>query len=109
MLPLARGWRGLRRRAGRVRDRLANHQVALALLSMPAEERLLWQRRQTACMAARRAVAAEPNDLSAWSKLGDALFELKRYEQAIACYEKVLAAAPGNRSVWRKCAQARAA
>jgi protein O-GlcNAc transferase len=37
------------------------------------------------------------------------LFELKRYEPAIACYEKVLASAPGNRNVWLKYARARAA
>ena len=42
------------------------------------------------------------------ANLGDALFELKRYAEAIACYEKVLAAAPGNRSVWLRCAHARA-
>ena len=108
MLPLARGWRGVRTRLGRVRDRLAGHQSALALLPMSAEERLLWKRRQDIHAAARRAVAADPDDLSAWSRLGDALLELKRYEQAIACYEKVLASAPGNRSVWRKRAIARA-
>ena len=109
LLPLVRGWRGLRAGAGRARDRLAGHEAALALLPLPGEERRLWQRRHAVHAAARQAVAADPSDLSAWSNLGDALFELKRYEQAIACYEKVLASAPGNRSVWRKCARARAA
>ena len=45
LLPLVRGWRGLRVRVGRARDRLAGHEATLALLPMPAEERLLWKRR----------------------------------------------------------------
>ena len=109
LLPLVRGWRSLRRQVGRARDRLAGQEAALALLPMPAGERLLWKRRHAKHAMARRAVAADPNDLSAWSNLGDALFELKRHREAIAWYEKVLSSAPGNRSVWLKCAQARAA
>ncbi len=109
LLPLVRGWRGLRALVGRARDKLAGHEATLALLPMSAEERLLWKRRHATHAAARRMLAADSNDLSAWTKLGDALFELKRHAEAIACYEKVLAAAPGNRSVWLKCAQARAA
>ena len=62
MLPLARGWRGLRQQVGRARDRLAGHEAALALLPMSAEERLLWKRRQAVHAAARRAVAADPDD-----------------------------------------------
>ncbi|MGE3784748.1 MAG: nucleotidyltransferase family protein, partial [Alphaproteobacteria bacterium] len=109
LLPLVRGWRGFRARVGRARDRLASHEKALALLPISADERRLWKRRQATHAAARRAVAAEPNDLTAWTGLGDALFELKRHAEAIACYEKVLASAPGNRSVWLKRARAHAA
>jgi predicted O-linked N-acetylglucosamine transferase (SPINDLY family) len=109
LLPLVRGWRGFRAAAGRARDRLAGHEATLALLPLTGSQRRLWRRRHAGHAAARRAAAADPNDLSAWSNLGDALFELKRYQEAIACYEKVLASAPGNRSVWRKCARARAA
>src|SRR5581483_11895618 len=72
LLPLVRGWRGLRGQVGRMRDRLAGHAATLALLPMSAEERLLWKRRHAMLAAARRTVSADPSDLTAWTGLGDA-------------------------------------
>ncbi len=54
LLPLVRGWRGLRARVARARDRLAGHETTLALLPMAAEERLLWKRRHATHAEARR-------------------------------------------------------
>lgn len=49
---------------------------------------------------AERAIARNARNPRAWRNLGNALLELKRYRQAIACYDKSLAIAPDNRHAW---------
>jgi hypothetical protein len=69
-----------------------------------------WQFRakkfEKARAAANRALAANPNDLIAWRKLGDVLLGLKQYQKAVACYERVLAFEPDDRAIADKYAAA---
>src|SRR5205085_3337724 len=56
---------------------------------------------QRARANAKRALAANPGT-AAWWSLANALLGLKRYEQAIVCYEKAFAFEPDNSSIWRR-------
>ena len=60
LLPLVRGWRGLRGRVVRARDRLAGNEATLALLPLRREERRLWKRRHAMHAAARRRGRGRP-------------------------------------------------
>lgn len=51
-------------------------------------------------LALEREVAANPDNVMAWTQLGHLYFDSKKYTQAINAYEKSLALAPNNADVW---------
>jgi protein O-GlcNAc transferase len=53
--------------------------------------------------AARRALLENPNNPSAWAKLGKALYDSKRVEEAVICYVYATRCAPNESSIWRDC------
>lgn len=57
--------------------------------SIPPEKRLA---------NARKTIASHPNDPAALYQMGNALFDLQRYQDAVAAYEGVLALEPKNAS-----------
>lgn len=105
-LPLLQAYRHALKRTERLKNTLARSDLALAVMPASAEARLTVQRHQTARADAKRALAADPNNMTAWCDLGDALSGLKRYQQAIACYDKALAFTLYNSSIWKKRAAA---
>ena len=68
---------------------------------MPAAARQKIRTYQKARERAKRRLVSHPEKAPAWKNLADALFGLKRYREAIACYDKVLIGAPDNRTVWQ--------
>jgi predicted O-linked N-acetylglucosamine transferase (SPINDLY family) len=50
---------------------------------------------------ASRQLASEPRDPVAWTRLGNALLGLRRFEEAIACYDKGLAIVPDGVNLWK--------
>jgi protein O-GlcNAc transferase len=100
---IALPWRGiqeqLRMQTRRALERLAAFDIALAAISL-----FLTTSREAkkARADARRALAADPGNSSAWRKLGDAMMRLKRYKKAIASYDRALALAPDRLPIWRK-------
>jgi predicted O-linked N-acetylglucosamine transferase (SPINDLY family) len=99
--PLARGCRILLGQAGRLRDACASHELALAVMPVSAETRRTLRRHQQARAAARRALAADPTNAGAWYSLGNALVGLKRYKEAVACYDKALDIVPDGAAMWK--------
>jgi predicted O-linked N-acetylglucosamine transferase (SPINDLY family) len=89
-------------RAGRIPYALAGSDFALALMPASAETKRNIRLHQQVRANAERALARDPNNVTAWHKLGDALSGLKRPKQAIACYDKALALAPYNTVIWKK-------
>ena len=108
-LPVKRAHRRILARARRLQDRLASRNFRLAIMLASGGQRQELRRHEAVRAAATRAIAANPNDLGAWHNLGPALFGLKRYKQAIACYDKTLVLAPDSPSVWKNRAAALAA
>jgi tetratricopeptide (TPR) repeat protein len=51
-------------------------------------------------MDAIRGLDADPNNVTAWRDLGNVLSGLKRYQEAIASYDKALALELDNRNIW---------
>jgi len=100
LVPLVSGWRALRAQAERSRDALASHDFALPILPLSGEARRRFRQHQRACSEAQRALDGNPNDAGAWRNLSAALVGLKRYKEAIACYDKALAIAPDSSAVW---------
>ena len=47
-----------------------------------------------------KAVAANPNDVNAWIKLGNNYFDTDQYERSIQAYRKSLELNPNNANVW---------
>ena len=70
--------------------------------STTTESRLRLKRHKKARAQALRTLAAEPNNLTAQRNLCDALVGLKRYKEAIACYDKVLGLDPEHAMAWKK-------
>jgi predicted O-linked N-acetylglucosamine transferase (SPINDLY family) len=108
-LPLWRCYRRAARQLERWQGMLADSELALAVLPASSEGRVAVRQYGRARAEAKRELAANPNDAAAWHRLGDALVGLKRHKQAVACYDKVLAAAPYNTVVWKQRAAALAA
>lgn len=102
LFPLLQASRNLRRRAARLQDAFAKGELALALMPISSDRKRHYQRR----MEARRMLAADSKNPAAWQILGDAMFGLGRYEEAVVAYDQVLTIAPENPAIWRKRAEA---
>ena len=105
-LPLQRAHRQFLARARRLLDALASRNFALALMLAPAGRKPSIRRNLKTRADAKRALAANPNNGAAWRNLGHALFELKRYKQAILSYDKALVLVPDHWTVWKNRAAA---
>jgi protein O-GlcNAc transferase len=101
LLPLVSGWRALRAQAERSRDALASHDFSLPILPFSAEARRRIRQHHRARTEAQRTLEVNPYDAGAWRNLGTALLGLRRYKEAIACYDKALAIAPDSSAVWQ--------
>jgi predicted O-linked N-acetylglucosamine transferase (SPINDLY family) len=108
-LPLYRAWGNFLTQADRIRSALALSPVILALTPVSSKTRMRLMRLQRAYRNALEAVATDPKDTLAWTIMGDALSGLKRFKQAICCYDKALAIVPDNNSAWKKRSMAIAA
>ena len=74
----------------------------LAMLLSSKAERQEYKSHYRARARANAIVAADPNNPTAWSELGDALVGLKRFGDAVRSYEKALSLRPESVSAWRK-------
>ena len=50
--------------------------------------------------ALERQTQADPQNINAWTELGNAYFDLQQYEKAIGAYRKSLELNPNNANVW---------
>ena len=55
---------------------------------------------RSAYLAAKRAVAANPNDATEWRILGRALLDVRRHELAVDCYNRALDLVPEDAVNW---------
>jgi predicted O-linked N-acetylglucosamine transferase (SPINDLY family) len=101
-LPLYLAWRKLLDQADRIQAVLMLSSVPLSLMPVSPKTRSRWRRLRNAYRHAEETVAAHSTHYGAWTRLGDALLDLKRYQQAILSYDKALALLPDNLEVWRK-------
>ena len=74
----------------------------LALIPAGVEVKLTAKRYHRAHMESKRAVARFPNDAATWRDLGDALFGLRRYRKAVACYDKALSFVDHDMITWKR-------
>jgi predicted O-linked N-acetylglucosamine transferase (SPINDLY family) len=93
-------YRRLRSGVGDLRDRLMASRLGLAIVPGSAETKRRIQAHLTARSEATRQLAADPKDPGAWWRLGIALAGLKRFEDAIAAYDKGLAVVPDGVTLW---------
>ena len=94
-------WRALAP-VGRLPYAFAASKVALAVIPASTETKLTIRRCRRAQKDARRALARTPNDPAVLRDLGDALVGLRRPKDAIACYDKALAYAPDDTTIWKR-------
>jgi tetratricopeptide (TPR) repeat protein len=92
----------LLRRPYRFARRSARISLDLLVARLPvwADARWKSKRHQLARAEAIRALSKDVRDADAWHKLGNALFGLERYKQAIRSYDKALAVAPDRAAIW---------
>lgn len=82
--------------------------VALwAMAQFAAERSLVRQIRQEDEARYKAAIERDPKNAAAWSALGDLYLEAKRYDDAIACYERAVQLAPTDATEKRKLARAK--
>lgn len=82
--------------------------VALwAMAQFAAERSLIRQIRQEEEERYKAAIERDPKNAAAWSALGDLYLEEKRYDDAIACYERAVQIAPTDAEERRKLARAK--
>jgi protein O-GlcNAc transferase len=101
-LPL---WQAIRQALapmGRLPYAFAASKIALAVIPASAETKLTIRRCRRAQRDAQRTLARAPNDPAALRDLGDALFGLRRHREAIACYDRALAHAPDDTTIWKR-------
>jgi predicted O-linked N-acetylglucosamine transferase (SPINDLY family) len=67
------------------------------------------ERYELGAAAAQKLLQREPTNAFAWRRLGDANFGLKRFKEAIDCYDKSLRFTPNHRPLWRRRQEAIAA
>jgi len=101
-LPLYRVWKKSLEQGERVQTSLLLSSVPLPLMPVSSKTRLRWRRLRYAYRHAMETVAAHSTHYGGWTRLGDALSDLKRYPQAILSYDKSLALLPDNLEVWKK-------
>jgi predicted O-linked N-acetylglucosamine transferase (SPINDLY family) len=94
-------WRALAP-VGRLPYAFAASDVALAIIPASIENKLTIKRYRRAQKDAQRTLARTPNDPAALRDLGDALVGLRRHKDAIACYDKALANAPHDTTIWKR-------
>jgi len=94
-------YRRIRGLAKRLRDAGARRFYTIAILAASDEEREELRLYESARKEAKRAVAVAPDKAGPWRRLGHALAGLKRYKQAIACYDRALALEPEHGNAWR--------
>ena len=99
-LPSWRAYQHLRTLMGHLQDAIAASDLLLAIMPASAEAKLHVKRYQKMRANARRTLAANPNNVAAQCQLGDALFGLKQYKQAIVCYDKALVLEPDQSALW---------
>jgi predicted O-linked N-acetylglucosamine transferase (SPINDLY family) len=100
LFPLVRISRYILAHLRRLRDTFMSYELALLIVPTPKETRLELRRHHKARADAKLALSADPKDAGAWHALGNALHGLKRYEAAIACYDKALEIVPENKAIW---------
>lgn len=103
-LSLARSSAKLRAQATRSYDRLLSAWFTPAVGPSLAKAGLMLPIRRRARARAEAALARDPESPEAWCNLGDALSNLERYAEAVACYDKALALAPDARAEKRRTA-----
>lgn len=82
--------------------------VALwTMAQFAAEKSLIKQIQQEEEKRYRAAIERDPKNAAAWSALGDLYLEAKRYDDAIACYERAVQLSPTDATEKRKLARAR--
>jgi len=101
-LPLYRAYEWASVQADHLRDFLALSPVALTLAPISSEARKNKKTLQQAHEKALRAATADPQDSAAWIAMGSALSGLKRYKQAVSCYDRALAIVPDQSGIWKK-------
>ncbi len=94
-------WRALAP-VGRLPYAFAASGIALAVIPASTETKLTIRRCRRAQRDAQRTLARAPNDPAALRDLGDALFGLRRPRDAIACYDRALAHAPHDTTIWKR-------
>jgi len=87
---------------GRLPHMLAGSELALAVMPVSTDTKLTIRRYRRARNDAERTLAQVPNNPAAWRDLGDALSGLRRHKDAIACYDKALAYAPQDTTIWKR-------
>lgn len=82
--------------------------VALwSMAQFAAERSLVKQIQQEEEARYKAAIERDPKNAAAWSALGDLYLEAKRYEDAIACYERAVQLAPTDAMERRKLMRAK--
>ncbi len=101
-LPLWQAFRQALAPVGRLPYAFAASEIALAVIPASTETKLTIRRYRRAQRDAQRTLARTPNDPAALRDLGDALVGLRRHRDAIACYDKALAYAPHDTTIWKR-------
>lgn len=100
--PLSNAYRRMRGGVEHLPYIFAGTAPILALIPAGVEVKLTAKRYHRAHMEARRAVTRTPNDAAAWRGLGDALYGLRRYRKAVACYDKALSFVDHDMITWKR-------
>ena len=105
LLPLWRAYQQMAELTQRGTAAVLRSDLALAVLpASPETQRSLQLRAE-----AKRSLQADPQAGWAWLRLGDSLMGLKRYNEAIDCYEKGVSFQPDHMFAWRKLRDAKKA
>ncbi len=78
-----------------------------AMMLAAGERQLLHQMRLEEEQRYKAAIERDPHNAAAWSALGDLYLELRRYDNAIACYERAVQLMPTDPAEKRKLHRAR--
>ena len=101
-LPLWRIYQHGAEYAGRLRRAVTASDLALAIMPASSQAKLNVKRHLRLYAQAKRALAENPDSVQMLIQLGDAQCGLKRYRQAIACYDKALMLEPDESGLWGK-------